>query len=212
MYEQFLKTLQAPQQPELWTNPWRTLGTVGSTAAQQSMALQRQWAEQFAGLFSVNDTTRKVTLEMIENTSKLYLASLEGQIGWWRTVTAFWPSADDTAQASARKRTPADRQTKGQADQPEIKLELVGNTPEAVVRDDVSDPLSWDAKDDLKQIAGIGPGLERKLNEEGILNFRQIAEFTKSDIARLEKTVIKFPGRIERDGWVAQAKKLAAAQ
>jgi predicted flap endonuclease-1-like 5' DNA nuclease len=62
--------------------------------------------------------------------------------------------------------------------------------------------------DDLKRISGIGPGLEKKLNAEGIYRFRQIASLTKSDIARLEQKVIKFPGRIKRDKWVQQAKKL----
>ena len=63
-------------------------------------------------------------------------------------------------------------------------------------------------RDDLKRISGIGPGLEKKLNAEGIYSFRQIASLTKSDVARLEQKVIKFPGRIKRDKWVEQARKL----
>lgn len=66
-------------------------------------------------------------------------------------------------------------------------------------------------RDDLKQIAGIGPALEKKLNAEGIVSFGQVAALKKADIERLEQTVIRFAGRITRENWVGQAKKLARA-
>lgn len=64
------------------------------------------------------------------------------------------------------------------------------------------------AADDLKQINGIGPGLEKKLKEGGIKTLHDLAELNDSDIARLEDDVIRFSGRIKRDKWVEQAKKL----
>ncbi|MCP5235619.1 MAG: hypothetical protein H6945_07760 [Zoogloeaceae bacterium] len=179
---------------------------------QQSMALQRQWAEQFTGLFCTNDASRQMTLAMLENTSKFYLAAVESQIGWWRSLTPGWTPVDVLAQAPAWMGSAAARRAAGPADPAEIKLEVVGSAPAAAVTVATAAPRSPAAKDDLKQIAGIGPGLEKKLNAEGIVTFRQIAEFTDGDIARLEQTVIKFPGRIERDGWVAQARKLADVQ
>ncbi|MFC3705894.1 NADH-quinone oxidoreductase subunit NuoE [Devosia honganensis] len=62
--------------------------------------------------------------------------------------------------------------------------------------------------DDLKLISGIGPVIERKLNELGITRFDQIAGFKKADIARVDDA-LDFRGRIERDDWVRQAKALA---
>ena len=62
--------------------------------------------------------------------------------------------------------------------------------------------------DDLQQIAGIGPGLEKKLKASGITTIQQIAELSDQDIAHLEEEIIKFSGRINRDKWVEQAKKL----
>ena len=64
------------------------------------------------------------------------------------------------------------------------------------------------AEEDLKQISGIGPGLEKKLKNNGFGNLRQIAALTEAQIADLEKSVIQFPGRIEREAWVEQAKAL----
>jgi predicted flap endonuclease-1-like 5' DNA nuclease len=64
------------------------------------------------------------------------------------------------------------------------------------------------ATDDLKQIVGIGPGLEKKLNGVGISSIEQIAELSAEDITRLEETVSRFSGRIAREKWVEQAKAL----
>ncbi|ADB37778.1 hypothetical protein [Spirosoma linguale] len=60
--------------------------------------------------------------------------------------------------------------------------------------------------DDLKDIVGIGPFLERKLHSLGIYTFRQVANFTKEDIDKVNELIEFFPGRIERDEWVKQAK------
>jgi len=62
--------------------------------------------------------------------------------------------------------------------------------------------------DDLKLIHGVGPVLENKLNELGIYHFRQIAKFEQRDID-LVNDATAFPGRIERDEWIDQAKNLA---
>jgi len=61
--------------------------------------------------------------------------------------------------------------------------------------------------DDLKTLAGIGPVLEKKLNEHGIISYRQLAELNEQEVQQLETTVIKFPGRIRRDQWIEQAKE-----
>lgn len=60
--------------------------------------------------------------------------------------------------------------------------------------------------DDLKDIVGVGPFLERKLHSLGIYTFRQIANFSKQDVHQVNEIIEFFPGRIERDNWVGQAK------
>lgn len=62
--------------------------------------------------------------------------------------------------------------------------------------------------DDLKRIKGIGPQIETKLNAAGISRYEQIAKWTKKDVAEFGEK-LSFAGRIEREDWVAQAKKLA---
>lgn len=60
--------------------------------------------------------------------------------------------------------------------------------------------------DDLKDIVGIGPFLERKLHSLGIYTFQQVANFEKEDIDKVNDIIEFFPGRIERDDWVSQSK------
>ena len=64
--------------------------------------------------------------------------------------------------------------------------------------------------DDLKLISGIGPVMERTLQSIGIKTWEQIADFTETDIAKVNDAIEAFPGRIERDDWVGGAKALLA--
>jgi branched-chain amino acid transport system ATP-binding protein len=63
--------------------------------------------------------------------------------------------------------------------------------------------------DDLLAIKGIGPVNQRKLNEHGIFHFDQIAAWTQDDIAAVE-AYLAFDGRIAREDWIGQARRLAA--
>lgn len=62
--------------------------------------------------------------------------------------------------------------------------------------------------DDLKVLSGVGPALEKKLHEAGVTTFAQIAGWSKADVAEMDEK-LSFKGRIEREGWIAQAKELA---
>ena len=72
-----------------------------------------------------------------------------------------------------------------------------------------SEPVSEPSEgtDDLTKIKGIGRVLEGKLHGLGVTTFRQIAEFSAADIDRIN-AVLDFPGRIEREQWVEQAKAI----
>ena len=62
--------------------------------------------------------------------------------------------------------------------------------------------------DDLTQISGVGPVIVKKLNALGVTTFAQIAAWTPEDVADMDEK-LSFKGRIDRDGWLEQAKKLA---
>ena len=62
--------------------------------------------------------------------------------------------------------------------------------------------------DDLKEIKGVGPVLEKRLNAQGVYWFRQIAEWTDSEIDGIEPLLETIPDRVRREGWVEHARQL----
>ena len=77
----------------------------------------------------------------------------------------------------------------------------------AVTRDTLRFSNREAQADDLQRIKGIGPVLEKDLNDIGVYNFSQIANFSQAEIDNVN-TAFDFPGRIERDEWIPQARKL----
>ena len=86
--------------------------------------------------------------------------------------------------------------------------DMAGGTPPAsAAASPASDEPDSAAADDLTKIKGVGQVLKGKLNQLGITTFKQIAEFTEADMERVNE-VLDFPGRIQRERWVEQAKDL----
>jgi small subunit ribosomal protein S2 len=65
------------------------------------------------------------------------------------------------------------------------------------------------APDDLAKLHGVGPQIVKKFNDAGIFHYWQFAAMTPEDVAKIDQE-LKLGGRIERDGWVAQARSLIA--
>ena len=60
--------------------------------------------------------------------------------------------------------------------------------------------------DKLTKINGIGPVLQKRLNELGISTYQQISQWTPSDVQEWENKLEW--NAIARDQWVDQAKEL----
>jgi len=69
-------------------------------------------------------------------------------------------------------------------------------------------PAAAAGADDLKKLSGVGPALEKKLLAAGVTTFAQIAAWSPEDVAAIDEQ-LSFKGRIEREGWIEQAKELA---
>ena len=64
--------------------------------------------------------------------------------------------------------------------------------------------------DELELIWGVGPKLRELLNKMGVWHFDQVASWTEKEIRWVDARLEDFKGRIERDDWIEQAKKLAS--
>ncbi len=81
--------------------------------------------------------------------------------------------------------------------------------------DDQWKPMAFgsapESTDDLKRIKGIGAVIEKTLNELGIYQFEQIAEWNADNVAWIEG-FLSFQGRVGREDWISQAKTLASGK
>lgn len=118
--------------------------------------------------------------------------------GWFRMVRGAGDMVATNVPAPVRK--PAVE---------EPKLAAPVKAPVAAVEAALEEKSS-PVEDDLRAISGIGPVLAEKLRSEGITSYRQVASWSDGDIERIEASIIpaRFAGRIQRDGWIAQAKSL----
>ena len=67
---------------------------------------------------------------------------------------------------------------------------------------------SKETADDLKKVKGIGPQMEKTLNQIGIFTFAQVGRMTEKEYNLLDSITESFPGRAQRDDWAGQARNL----
>ena len=113
------------------------------------------------------------------------------------------PSAPAPAPAPAAEAAPV---TAPVAQAPEVEA------VEDAVRPEALSAARDGGADDLKMIKGVGPKLEIMLNELGFYHFDQIAGWSAAEVAWVNDNLTGFKGRVSRDNWVEQARKLASGQ
>ena len=82
--------------------------------------------------------------------------------------------------------------------------------PDSVSEPEVAPVAAPPTGDDLSKIKGLGPKLQTLLPTLGLSTYAQIAALTEADLVALDAQLGPFAGRPARDGWVEQAKYLAA--
>ncbi|KAA9009741.1 NADH-quinone oxidoreductase subunit E [Histidinibacterium aquaticum] len=124
------------------------------------------------------------------------------------------PGSEATGRPAERAGTAPSEDTGAKAEEARLEADAEGEDTPAPGAPDTEEvkPETLDAprgdKDDLKKLRGVGPQLERLLNEMGFYHFDQIASWGPGEIAWVDNR-LKFKGRIERDDWVSQARDLA---
>ncbi len=116
-----------------------------------------------------------------------------GSVSGAKVVSDGQYAKNKTQQAEMKKRV-----SEGQAD--EKSAEKKASAKKAA-------PKKAAGGDDLKKLSGVGPALEKKLHDADVTSFAQIAAWTEADVAEMDEK-LSFKGRIEREGWIDQAKEL----
>jgi len=112
------------------------------------------------------------------------------------------------AKPAAAKKAPAAKPEPSTASALDAALSKSKDAPVAGQPEMLDKPRGGKA-DDLKLIKGVGPALEKILNDVGVWHFDQVASWKAKDIAFVDAKMQRFSGRITRDEWVKQAKILA---
>ncbi|HIG22966.1 NADH-quinone oxidoreductase subunit NuoE [Henriciella sp.] len=114
------------------------------------------------------------------------------------------PEAEAKGEPARSKPTNTDREepSKATVKAADEDVELEGERPAA-------SETSAEGGDDLKKIKGIGPKIEKQLNELGVNTYAQIAAWSGDNVKWVDG-YLSFRGRIERESWIEQAKTLAS--
>ena len=120
--------------------------------------------------------------------------------------TSAAPSAPEPAPVSEPAPATAPVAQAPKAEAPEVEA------VEDAVRPEALSGARNGGADDLKMMKGVGPKLEIMLNELGFYHFDQIAGWSAAEVAWVNDNLTGFKGRVSRDNWVEQARKLASGQ
>lgn len=133
-----------------------------------------------------------VKLEADLAAARIRIEQLEGQLS--NDQTGIEPVRDPDALTNGLDASNDDR--KGDTESPSPASEVNSGEQQQGLRDD------------LKQIKGVGPAIEKTLNDMGIFRFQQIADMTEYDIDRVAERLKGFHSRIYRENWIGQAREL----
>jgi predicted flap endonuclease-1-like 5' DNA nuclease len=187
------------------------------------------WMAEFPDLEEARANARKAMTLPLGMASPLWLAfgaaTTAGVAWWWMTRWAKpinlealtgavenQVGAADTVAATAAETTETVEEvvetlaaeTAAEIETAEQSVEEVAETLEA------GTPPSPATPDDLTRLTGIGPKLAAALNARGVTSFAQLAAWTDAEAAAFDAD-LKLLGRVARDAWIAQAKRLASA-
>jgi predicted flap endonuclease-1-like 5' DNA nuclease len=112
---------------------------------------------------------------------------------------------DDEARAEAEPEPDDEDDDGDEPEAPRDEAEAVVATAKVT---DLHDREPGGLRDNLRLIKGIGPAIEKTLNELGIFRYHQIAEMTEYDIDRVAQRLKGFSSRIYREDWIGQARDL----
>lgn len=171
-------------------------------AVQQSLKAQEIWLEQWCKqtqlanpeLTRASDELRGIMQSWISTQTQMW----ENWFSLLRNYSSSMPQPEDALETLM----PIPQAPASHTDTSATPADF----PSAETTTSSASPTPTPTKDDLKVLKGIGKVLEDKLNALGISTYQQIALLSPEDTKRIEAE-LRFPGRIQRDNWIQQARE-----
>ena len=146
---------------------------------------------------------------LAETKERLIALQMEQRTGETRNKSL----AAEAAQAKRAAEQAVEQEMRQRQLVTQLQSELAGLRRETAAETAPAPPPALPTKptaktaDDLTEIKGIGKVIERRLHELGVTSFRQLAELSPAEAKRINEA-IDFPGRVERERWIEQARAL----
>jgi predicted flap endonuclease-1-like 5' DNA nuclease len=115
-------------------------------------------------------------------------------------------ASSQTGEKTVETRIETSMEQTGEVPIDQVSEQAVDLTYIGAVEQTDEEQIGGELPDDLKQIHGVGPALERFLHKRGVFWFRQVATWNQTDIDKFEFLLPNFGGRIQRENWVRNAK------
>lgn len=143
----------------------------------------------------------KQTSKAVDNLNKNVSRDTLGDLGALAELKAKMEATEETPAPKAEKPAPVKEEKKEEkaetAEGGNTSADLIGMVGEG----------DESSKDDLKQLNGVGPAFEKKLNEAGIYNYAQISKLDDKSTPILEELIGK-PEIVAKNDWLTQIKEL----
>ena len=169
----------------------RPLPSLGNTVEDAGGKETEGLSEKVAKAQSADTTSALAGSGLKPSTPLRGETELASRKGTWRYAGKDTAAGSEPATATRKKAAKA-----------AVSESVVGTAPKKL------DGPRGGVADDLKQIKGIGPKLEKLCHSLGFFHFDQVAHWTDDEVAWVDANLEGFKGRVTRDKWVAQAKEL----
>jgi predicted flap endonuclease-1-like 5' DNA nuclease len=179
------------------------------------------WIAEFPDLDEARDQARKALNLPIGMASPLWLAfgaaTTAGVAWWWMTRWTRAVNAEAMAGAAKAQVEALDAFVEKESEVAAKAVEAAASVLEAAnviapqpvaASETILEVAPAPAPDDLTTLVGIGPKLAAALAERGVTRFAHLAAWTTDEAAAFDAE-LNLKGRVARDAWIAQAKRLA---
>jgi predicted flap endonuclease-1-like 5' DNA nuclease len=211
-----LKTASAPAAGKGATGTGKTgtgkTGTSATATASASGATARTETSAKSGTASgltSNASTGSKPSDAV-NGSKATATGSAAAASTGKVVTALGAAATGVAAAAASTSASADSAAATGGSGGDGNIKVVTGAAKFGERPVLYNAPRGGKGDELSLIWGVAEKLEHKMNAAGIWHFDQIANWTQANVEWFEHEFEGFKGRLDRDKWIEQCKKLAA--
>ncbi len=184
--------------------------SLGERSAPKSVATPAASAASVTATSSAVPKTTEADEESVAKAAETAEKTADAEAAAKAAEAAAKAAEEQAAKEAETAKAAAEEKAKEAEATPDFDGDGVKEGTDEGAQPEVLDAPRDGKADNLKEIKGIGPKLEKACNSIGVYHFDQIANWSDDEVAWVNANLVGFKGRVTRDNWVEQAKILAA--